>query len=69
MAGVGWVGPEEPGGWRLYFSRVPITDAVHTQGLRGQVPSLWQRGHPLALQLQVLDRLFGHGQLLLLCLQ
>lgn len=56
------------GGLSLYFSCVPVTKAVHVQRLLGQLPALWQRGHPLAPPLQVPNGLLGHSQLLLLCL-
>lgn len=60
MAGVGWVGLGRSWWWRLYFLLVHYR-CCHPQGLRGQVPSLRQRGHPLAPQLQVLDRLAPAG--------
>lgn len=53
----------------LYFSRVPVAEAVHAQGLLGRVPALWQRGHLLALLLQVPNGFPCHGQLLLFCLR
>lgn len=45
-AGVGLEGAGR-GGRSLYFSRLPVTDAIHTQRLLGWVPALWQRGHLL----------------------
>ena len=62
-------GAGEPGPQRLYFSRVPVADAVHVQGLLGWAPALRQRSHLLAPQLQVPNSLLSHGQLLLLCLR
>lgn len=59
-------------GWgrqSLYFSRVPVADAVHTQGLLRPVPTQGQRGHLPALPLQVPDGSLSYFQLLLLCLR
>lgn len=53
---------------RLYFSGVPVADAVHVQGLLWRFSALWQRGDLLAPSLQVPGGLLGQGQLLLLCL-
>lgn len=58
----------EEGRGRAYFSGVPVTDAVHVQGLLGWVPALWQRGHLLASSLQLSNSPLCYGQLLLLCL-
>lgn len=56
------------GGAHSYFSRVPVTDAVHVQGLLGRVPTQRQWGHLPALLLQLPNGPLRHGQLLLLCL-
>lgn len=64
----GQVGGLWQGRQRLYFSRVPVADAVHGQGLLGWGPALRQRGYLLALLLQLPNGLLGHGQLLLFCL-
>lgn len=69
MAGVGWVGPEEPGWVETVLLLSPNHRCCPHAGAAGQVPSLGQEGPPPGPQLQVLDRPFGHGQLLLLCLQ
>ena len=51
-----------------HFSWVPVTDAVHVQGLLRQVSSLWQGDHIPASQLQVPSGPLSDGQLFLLCL-
>lgn len=47
MVGLEGAGPGL-GGLSPYFSRVPVADAVHVQGLLGWGPALLQRGHLLA---------------------
>lgn len=51
-----------------HLSRVPVTDAVHAQGLLGWGPALRQWGHLPTLLLQLPDSPLCHSQLLLLCL-